>query len=78
MAHMKILDEKPTKESLLSDVVDNKKEEEDVKERDTWGGKLEFIMAALSLSVGMGNLWRFPYLCYRNGGGLLYIYHLLY
>ena len=64
------MDEKPTKESLLANGVEKK--EDDTIGRDTWGGKLEFIMAALSLSVGMGNLWRFPYLCYRNGGGLLY------
>ena len=43
----------------------------DTEERGTWVGKLDFVMSALSFAVGMGNVWRFPYLVYRNGGGRL-------
>uniref|UniRef100_A0A8C4W4J1 Uncharacterized protein n=1 Tax=Gopherus evgoodei TaxID=1825980 RepID=A0A8C4W4J1_9SAUR len=38
-------------------------------ERPAWNSKLQYILAQVGFSVGLGNVWRFPYLCQKNGGG---------
>lgn len=44
-----------------------------IKPREKWANKIEFILACVGFCVGLGNAWRFPYLCYKNGGGAFFI-----
>uniref|UniRef100_A0A4W6EHH6 Transporter n=1 Tax=Lates calcarifer TaxID=8187 RepID=A0A4W6EHH6_LATCA len=46
--------------------------------RGYWGNKAEFILTVMGAIIGPGNVWRFPYLCYRNGGGVFFIPYMLF
>ena len=50
---------------------------ENKKERSTFGGSLGFILAAAGSAVGLGNIWRFPYLAAKDGGGLFLLCYLI-
>uniref|UniRef100_A0A8C6L2J0 Transporter n=1 Tax=Nothobranchius furzeri TaxID=105023 RepID=A0A8C6L2J0_NOTFU len=47
-------------------------------ERGMWNNKIEFILSVAGEIIGLGNVWRFPYLCYKNGGGAFFVPYVIF
>ena len=48
-----------------------------MEKRSTFTGKLGFVLAAAGSAVGLGNIWRFPYLAAKYGGGIFLLVYIL-
>ncbi|MCK4715515.1 MAG: sodium-dependent transporter, partial [Candidatus Marinimicrobia bacterium] len=45
--------------------------------REQWGSRIGFILAAAGSAVGLGNIWKFPYLVGENGGAAFIVLYLI-
>ncbi|WP_400196399.1 sodium-dependent transporter [Methanobrevibacter smithii] len=47
------------------------------KDKNEWGSNLSFLLAMIGSAVGLGNIWRYPYVLYSNGGGAFFIPYIV-
>lgn len=65
-----------TKVSVANAAAESPDPEPGVK-RAGWNNDIEFLMSCIALSVGLGNVWRFPFIALENGGGAFLIPYLI-
>lgn len=66
-----------TNSSTTSLEINDDDEDGNGKGRDQWGKGIEFLMSCIAMSVGLGNVWRFPFIALENGGGAFVIPYII-
>ncbi|XP_013881827.1 sodium-dependent neutral amino acid transporter B(0)AT2 [Austrofundulus limnaeus] len=70
-------DDRPGESELDIYVQDRQQVSSEPASRAGWNSKIEYFLAQVGFSVGLGNVWRFPYLCHQNGGGAFLLLYVL-
>lgn len=64
-------------QSMMSKDDEDDLDDEDDEDRQQWSNPIEFLLSCIAMSVGLGNVWRFPFTAYENGGGAFLIPYII-
>ena len=67
----------PPSKFQIEEIPGEEKKTEKIIERDSWGKGIEFTLSCIAMSVGLGNIWRFPFAALENGGGAFVIPYII-